>query len=49
MVESRPFSGEKAVEGWRGNLAISNRPRKEIIFPDIQFRNGFNQRYSRLT
>ncbi|WP_287519589.1 hypothetical protein [Okeania sp. SIO2C2] len=27
-----------------GLLAISNRPREEIIFPYIQFRNGFNQR-----
>ncbi|RQH18969.1 hypothetical protein D4Z78_14445 [Okeania hirsuta] len=25
-------------------LAISNQAREEIIFPDIQFRNGLNQR-----
>ncbi|MGK7922982.1 MAG: hypothetical protein AB4080_23580 [Trichodesmium sp.] len=24
--------------GWRGLLAISNRPREEMIFPDIQSR-----------
>ncbi|NET26108.1 MAG: hypothetical protein F6K01_11965 [Okeania sp. SIO1I7] len=42
--KTSPFKGKKAVEGWRGDLAISMRPREEIIFPDIQFRNGFNQR-----
>ncbi|MDJ0517716.1 MAG: hypothetical protein QNJ74_16190 [Trichodesmium sp. MO_231.B1] len=26
--------------GWGRNLPISNRPRKEIIFPYIHFRSG---------
>ena len=32
---------KKAVEGWLVKPALSDhRPREEIRFPDIQFRNG---------